>query len=97
MQVIYLSDRNITRDSKDVRRLARALNETAEGYEVRLFDNDACAGFLRRHVGEAAVQKFALLKGAHKSDLWRYALLYELGGVYFDTDSTPTTRLDELL
>ena len=73
-------------------------HDRALRYEVRLYGDEDCAGFLRRHVGEAAAQTFSDLQyGAHKSDLCRYALLYESGGVYFDLDATLAMPLAALL
>ena len=50
-----------------------------------LFDDAECVSFLQTHFGDPYVNKFkSIQKGAHKSDLFRYAWLYVNGGIYCD-------------
>lgn len=43
------------------------------------------------------INKFNLLKGPHKIDLFRYYFLYKNGGIYFDTDMELISDLKEII
>ena len=50
--------------------------------------DEMCVQFLRDEFGPTVADAFRnLRKGAHKADLWRYAILYKRGGVYLDIKS----------
>lgn len=51
-----------------------------------LFFNDAnCRTFIEKHFDEHVLHAYDILKpGAYKADLWRYCVLYILGGIYVD-------------
>jgi mannosyltransferase OCH1-like enzyme len=50
-----------------------------------LYDDKMCAEFIHTHLGEEILYSFNKLKpGAYKADLWRYCVLYILGGIYLD-------------
>jgi len=56
-----------------------------KGFEIKIFDDDMCIGFLNKYYGERAVDIFLDIKTpAHKADFWRYCILYLFGGYYFD-------------
>jgi hypothetical protein len=65
-------------------KVARNLAQYAPDYRRYLFDDDDCVAFLGAHYHPDVVKTFHLLRGAHKADLFRYALLYVKGGVYLD-------------
>lgn len=54
------------------------------------FFNDAeCRAFIRGHFGDEVTAAFDLLRpGAYKADLWRYCVLYRMGGAYLDVKYT---------
>ena len=50
-----------------------------------IFSDEDCRKFLEENYDAAIVKAFDCLKpGAYKSDLWRYCILYKLGGIYID-------------
>ena len=63
--------------------------EYAKQFTVHPPWNDAqCLEFLRQEFEPYVAQAFLdLREGAHKADLWRYAILYKRGGVYLDVKS----------
>lgn len=67
-------------------------------YHYHLFAERDCVDFISRFgsPGENAVYK-SVKKGAHHADLCRCHLLYQLGGVYADSDLEPKRALRELL
>jgi mannosyltransferase OCH1-like enzyme len=54
-------------------------------FDYYLYSDEACAKFIEENFDKEVVAAFHTLKpGAYKSDLWRYCILYKLGGVYLD-------------
>ena len=52
-------------------------------YPYKLATYTLTIRYLRRFWGPAVARRFECTpNGAHKADLWRYAILYERGGVY---------------
>ena len=65
-------------------KVAANLAKYAADYQRFVLDDDKCIEFLTKHYHEAVIKTFGLLGGAHKADLFRYAILYLKGGVYLD-------------
>ena len=56
-----------------------------QDYDIRFYDDSDCIKYLKDKIGDYAVRRFNSLKlGAHKADLFRYAVLYIEGGLYID-------------
>jgi len=50
-----------------------------------LFDDNDCEKFIEKHFDANVLHAFRSLKpGAYRADLWRYCVLYKLGGIYLD-------------
>jgi mannosyltransferase OCH1-like enzyme len=50
-----------------------------------LYSDTECLAFIKENFDQEVADAFTVLKpGAYKSDLWRYCILYKLGGVYMD-------------
>lgn len=50
-----------------------------------LYSDTECLKFIKENFDQEVADAFTALKpGAYKSDLWRYCILYKLGGVYMD-------------
>ena len=71
------------------------LNKFSDGFVVHPpFNDEKCLQFLEEFFDKEVSQAFKLLKkGAHRADLWRYAVLYKKGGIYMDIKSYPTVSL----
>lgn len=75
----------------------RAMNA---GWRYRFYDDDAIAAFIGRHYDKrvnAAYHSIAPHYGAARADLFRYLLLYAVGGVYLDIKSSTSKPLDGVL
>ncbi len=75
----------------------RALNPE---WSHHLYDEMAMREFIARHYGERVLQLYLRIEplyGAARADLFRYLLLYKLGGVYLDVKSSMTRPLREIL
>ena len=66
----------------------------AKNVTRQVLDDTQCKSFLKLHYGQWAVDRFdAISEGAHKADLFRYAWLYKMGGIYADIK---TVILDDI-
>jgi inositol phosphorylceramide mannosyltransferase catalytic subunit len=71
-----------------------------DGWSYRLYDDTDCRDFIEKVYGSETLAYFDRINplyGAARADLFRYLLLYELGGVYLDIKSTATLPLNEVL
>jgi hypothetical protein len=62
-----------------------ALKEANPEFTHYFFDDDNCRDFIKTHFDSTILHAYDTLKpGAYKADLWRYCVLYLLGGIYID-------------
>jgi len=69
-------------------------------WEYRFYNNDQCSLYILENYGKEMLDLYNSINpsyGAAKADLFRYLLLYQEGGVYFDIKSTCTIPLSELI
>jgi mannosyltransferase OCH1-like enzyme len=70
------------------------LLETNPEFDYYLYSDEECAAFIADNYDKDVLEAFHTLKpGAYKSDLWRYCVLYKLGGVYLDIKYYSTVPL----
>jgi mannosyltransferase OCH1-like enzyme len=75
----------------------RALNP---GWEYRFYDDEDIAAFIKGNYPPVVwdyYQRIDPCYGAARADVFRYLLMYKVGGVYLDIKSTATRPLDEVL
>lgn len=75
----------------------RALNPD---WSHQLYDQAAMQEFIARHYGQRMLRLYLRIEplyGAARADLFRYLLLYKLGGVYLDVKSCMTRPLREVI
>jgi mannosyltransferase OCH1-like enzyme len=75
----------------------RALNPD---WEYRFYDDADIAAFIRENYPAAVWESFERIDpryGAARADLFRYLLLYKVGGVYLDIKSAATRPLDTVI
>jgi mannosyltransferase OCH1-like enzyme len=54
-------------------------------FDHYLYSDEDCSKFIQDNFDKSVLDTFNGLKpGAYKSDLWRYCILYKLGGIYID-------------
>eukprot|EP00038_Savillea_parva_P008268 m.175840 g.175840 ORF g.175840 m.175840 type:complete len:501 (+) comp14058_c0_seq1:253-1755(+) len=83
--------------SRIPRKVHTALEQHAPAYTVKIFDDRQCMEYLRRWYGPRVARRFECTpNGAHRADLFRYALLYHRGGVYMDVKTVLTRPLREV-
>jgi mannosyltransferase OCH1-like enzyme len=50
-----------------------------------LFDDNDCREFIKNNFDNEVLRAYdSLIPGAYKADLWRYCVLYKMGGIYLD-------------
>lgn len=60
------------------------------GFQHFLFDDNDCRNFIIENYPPDVLYAFDnLIPGAYKADLWRYCVLYKLGGIYLDIKYRP--------
>ena len=65
-----------------------------------ILSDDEATDFVRRHYGQRELDALARIDPAYgpaRSDLLRYLVLHQLGGVYFDNKSGASRPLDQIL
>jgi hypothetical protein len=70
------------------------------GWTYHFYDEDDCVAFIRNEYGAEVLdyyQRIGKEYGAARADLFRYLLIYRLGGVYLDLKSGASKPLDEVL
>lgn len=61
------------------------LKKYTHGYEVKFYSDEDCDFYLWKHYGSQVLEAwYNQKKGAHKADLFRYAVLAREGGTYLD-------------
>jgi len=65
----------------------------APQYKRTIYNDSECAEFIKTHFHSSVLQTYMHLKGAHRADLFRYAILYINGGVYMDIKTELLTPL----
>ena len=93
--------RKIHLTTKDISKIPQyifdKLHKYAKNYEYKIYNDKACIEYLEKHYGKKLVKLFNTLKaGAHKADLFRYAILYKEGGVYLDIKTDLIKPLREI-
>jgi mannosyltransferase OCH1-like enzyme len=81
---------------ENVERL-RAMNP---GWEYRFYDDDGIADFIQEHYPPLVWEAYERIDpryGAARADLFRYLLIYKVGGVYLDIKSGATRPFDDVL
>jgi hypothetical protein len=84
-----LYEKVIVSTIKDKSKIPSYINENrqqyAPNYNHIFFDDNDCISFLEKHYKQKYTDAFKNMKsGAHKADLFRYAYLYKMGGLYVD-------------
>jgi mannosyltransferase OCH1-like enzyme len=69
------------------------------GWTHNFYTDDDCVEFIKQHYGQEMLDTYNLINpsyGAARSDLFRYLLIYAVGGVYLDIKSSVIMPLDKL-
>jgi len=70
------------------------------GWEYRFYDDDAVRHFISENYGAYILDFYNNINpkyGAARADLFRYLLMYQVGGVYIDIKASMQKPLDDVL
>jgi mannosyltransferase OCH1-like enzyme len=66
------------------------IKSTNPAFKYHFFDDEDCYNFIKENFDENVLNAFdRLIPGAYKADLWRYCILFKLGGIYLDIKYKP--------
>ena len=80
-KIIHMTYHN---KSKIPQKVYDNLKKYASDYTIYIYDDNDVINFLNTYFTSDVVNKFNSLKGAHKADLFRYCVIYQIGGIYMD-------------
>ena len=73
------------------------LDGYVDGLEVHVTNDEENCSILRELYGAGWCEVYNALDGAHRADMFRYAILYARGGVYLDIKTLPVISVAEWL
>lgn len=85
---------------EELQRNVEDLKALNSGWEHVFYDDQAIERFIREHYGPAMLRLFRTIDpvyGAARADLFRYLVVYRLGGVYLDIKSRFRTPIDQVI
>lgn len=69
------------------------IKKTNPRFRYYLFDDNDCRKFIKMHFRKDVLDAYdRLIPGAYKADLWRYCVLYKMGGIYLDIKYIPVNN-----
>ena len=69
------------------------IKNTNPGFKYYLYDDNDCREFIEKNFNDDVLNAYdRLIPGAYKADLWRYCILYKLGGIYLDIKYIPVNN-----
>ena len=72
-----------------VRKSVKLLKQQNPEFKHHMYDETECRKFIADHFPPKVVDAYDhIIPHAIKSDLWRYCIMYKLGGVYIDSKYT---------
>ena len=85
---IYLTC-NTLNLSKQLKQNVEILKRQNPEFNYYLYDDEMCRNFIKNNFDKDVLYSFDKLKHkSHKTDLWRYCILYINGGIYLDINIT---------
>jgi mannosyltransferase OCH1-like enzyme len=66
------------------------IKKTNPNFRYYFFDDTDCENFIKKNFPVKVLNAYNnLIPGAYKADLWRYCILYKMGGIYMDIKYKP--------
>jgi mannosyltransferase OCH1-like enzyme len=68
-----------------MRERVETLKRQNPNFKHYLYDDNDCREFIKNNFNQNILDTYDnLIPGAYKADLWRYCILYKIGGIYMD-------------
>ena len=91
----------VTKDiPREIKPIIENLRKQNPDWDYRFYDDDQIVIFIKEHYGEKILSLYKSINpqyGAAKADLFRYLLMYKVGGVYLDIKSNFSKPINEVL
>lgn len=91
----------LSNSKNNTKRVDNIMKKYFEGWKIVNFESDKkCIEYFTYNKMKEypnIIEKFNLLKGAHKSDIFRYYYLYINGGCYLDDDAIINTHISNII
>ena len=79
--------------------LARTIQNNPD-YKLYIFDDSSCETYIKERWGDPIYSIYRLIEENYivaKMDLWRYLVIYDLGGIYLDDKSGPVGKFSKFI
>ena len=99
-RIIHQTHRSMDELPSSVRDSIAALRKRNPAWEYRFYDDRAVTDFIGAEYGDRVLGYYQRIDdrySAARADLFRYLLMYRVGGVYLDIKSTIKPALDDLI
>ena len=83
-----------------LKRNVEEIRSTNPGWDYRFYDDEAIESFISKHYGRKVLEAYRKINpsyGAARADLFRYLVMYRIGGVYLDIKSRFLVPIDEVI
>jgi hypothetical protein len=98
LQIPFLIHQTYNQKTLIPQKIYDNIKKFASNFEHKIYDDDDIRAFLKINFSHEVLEKFNDIKeGAHKADLFRYCVMYELGGVYLDIKTELILDLNDLI
>mmetsp|Transcript_26616 Transcript_26616/g.37487 ORF Transcript_26616/g.37487 Transcript_26616/m.37487 type:complete len:359 (-) Transcript_26616:73-1149(-) len=91
---MFWTKRSASQQSSQERRFQERCQALNPNYEVRSYDDESSREFIANFFQEYLSLYDGFKKPVMRADMWRYLILYQHGGVYFDLDVECLTPID---
>ena len=100
-KIIWLTMKNSTENYHDLPENVQIVLDQNPKWVSVIADNKLALEFMQKIYANTsllwAYESINPILGASKADIWRYAVLYAVGGVYFDADAAFMGKLDDYI
>jgi inositol phosphorylceramide mannosyltransferase catalytic subunit len=87
-------------ENSQIKLVASDLIKNNTGYEYRFYDDYDCLSFIRDNYPSNVIKAYNSINPiytAARADLFRYLVIYKIGGIYLDIKSTFFRPIDDLI
>ncbi len=98
-KIIHQSYSTVDLNEKLLQNISNIKNLNPD-WEYRYYDDEDCVVFIKNNFDDRILQAYNKINpvyGAARADLFRYLLIYKIGGVWLDVKSSITKPLDSTL
>ena len=84
-KIIHQTWRSESTIPEPLKRCVSSIRKTYPNYDYKFYSDEDCRDYIKANYSES-LNLYDALKPVERADLFRYAIMYEHGGIYFDVD-----------